>query len=304
MKSFIKELSKNRYLYSMAIPGLAFLLIFAYIPMFGHLIAFKDFKISQGLWGSQWVGFKNFKFFFESEDWLHITLNTLFLNGLFLFSGITFAIILALCLNEMTNTFFKKIAQSIIFLPYFVSWMVVGMMTLSIFNSTSGLLNKFLVSVGMQPINWYQRAELWPAILTIIYVWKFSGYNSIIFLSAITSISDEYYESAKIDGATRFQQIRFITLPLIKPITIILILLGLGRIFFGDFGMIYSIVGDNSLLYPTTDVIDTYSFRALRQIGNFSMSAAIVFYQSLMGFLTMIIFNFIIKKIDKDYSLF
>jgi putative aldouronate transport system permease protein len=178
-------------------------------------------------------------------------------------------------INEIGSAMIKKISQSLIFLPYFISWLVVSLMMLA-FMSTDGLMNNWLNQVGINNINWYQSVYLWPLILTLVYVWKFAGYYSIIFLAAIVGISSEYYESAKMDGATRFQQMIHITIPSIRSIIVVLMLLGVGRIFFGDFGMIYGIIGDNSILYPTTDVIDTYSFRALRQLGNFGMSSAVM----------------------------
>jgi putative aldouronate transport system permease protein len=301
--SFIREIAKNRQLYILAIPGIVFLAIFSYIPMFGHLIAFKRFQPVKGIWGSQWVGLDNFKFFFGGQDWLRVTFNTVYLNLLFLIFGIGIAIILAIMINEIGSTMIKKISQSLIFLPYFISWLVVSLMMLA-FMSTDGLVNNWLKQLGIDNMNWYQKVHLWPLILTLVYVWKFAGYFSIIFLAAIVGISSEYYESAKIDGATRFQQIIHITIPSIRSVIVVLMLLGVGRIFFGDFGMIYGIIGDNSILYPTTDVIDTYSFRALRQLGNFGMSSAVVFYQSVMGLITILVFNKIAKKIDPDSSLF
>ncbi|NOV04009.1 ABC transporter permease [Paenibacillus planticolens] len=301
--SFIREISRNRQLYVLAVPGIIFLAIFSYIPMMGHLIAFQRFQPVKGIWGSKWVGFDNFKFFFGGHDWVRVTFNTLYLNLLFLIFGIGMAIVLAIIVNEVRSTLFKKLSQSLIFLPYFISWLVVSLMMLA-FMSTEGLMNGLLKSLGMDTINWYQSVHLWPFLLTLVYIWKFSGYYSIIFLAAIVGISNEYYESAKIDGATRFQQILHITIPSIRSVIVVLMLLGVGRIFFGDFGMIYGIIGDNSILYPTTDVIDTYSFRALRQLGNFGMSSAVVLYQSMMGLITILIFNRIAKKIDSDSSLF
>ncbi|MFF2091381.1 ABC transporter permease [Paenibacillus sp. NPDC058174] len=300
---FIKEIVKNRQLYTLAIPGIVFLALFSYIPMFGHLIAFERFQPVKGIWGSEWVGLDNFKFFFGSQDWLRVTFNTVYLNALFLIFGIGIALLLAILINEATSTLLKKISQSLIFLPYFISWLVVSLMIMA-FMSTDGLLNQWLGQLGISEVNWYQNAKLWPIILTLVYVWKFSGYYSVIFMAAIVGISNEYYESARIDGATRLQQILHITIPSIRSVIVVLLLLGVGRIFFGDFGMIYGIIGDNSILFPTTDVIDTYSFRALRQLGNFGMSSAVVLYQSIMGIAAILIFNKIAKKIDPDSRLF
>lgn len=301
---FIKEIRKNADLYVLAIPGLVFLIIFAYLPMQGHLLAFKKFRVMDGIWGSPWVGFDNFKFFFGGQDWLKVTWNTIFLNGLFIIIGLSFSAFIALLLNEVRKAVFKKLAQSIIFLPYFISWLVVSLMAFAFLNVEDGLLNQALEAIGMDRVGWYQTPWVWPIILTIIYIWKFAGYFSVIFLAAMTGISREYYEAAEIDGANRFQQITKITLPLIRPVIIMLALLGIGRIFYGDFGMIYGIIGDNGVLFPTTDVIDTYSYRALRQLGNFSMAAAVVFYQSIMGLVCIVVFNGFVRKIDNDSKLF
>ncbi|KIL38331.1 sugar ABC transporter permease [Gordoniibacillus kamchatkensis] len=300
---FIKEIAKHRQLYVLAVPGIVFLALFSYIPMFGHLIAFERFQPVKGVWGSKWVGLNNFKFFFGGHDWLRVTFNTVYLNLLFLLFGLGFAIALAIMINEVGSKIAKKLSQSFIFLPYFISWLVVSLMMLA-FLSTDGIMNHWLQQAGIDAVNWYQRVQLWPFILTFVYVWKFAGYYSIIFLAAIVGISSEYYESAKIDGATRLQQMVYITIPSIRSVIVVLMLLGVGRIFFGDFGMIYGIVGDNSILYPTTDVIDTYSFRALRQLGNFGMSSAVVLYQSVMGLLAILLFNRLAQKIDPDSSLF
>lgn len=266
---FVYEIRKNRYLYLLALPGLLFLLLFAYMPMLGHLLAFQRYRLADGLFGSEWIGFQNFEFFFQGNDWLRVTWNTVFLNGLFLVFGLGTAVVLAILLNEVTGKWFKKTAQSFVFLPYFISWLVVSMMVQTMFSSTEGMMNQTLTALGFEGVDWYLSPGVWPYILTFVYVWKVAGYNSIIFLASITSISSEYYECAKMEGASRFQQIMYITLPLLRPIIIIMTLLGIGRIFYGDFGMIYAIIGDVGVLFPTTDVIDTYAYRALRQMGNY-----------------------------------
>lgn len=301
---FLRELHKNKSIYAMAVPGIVFLLVFAYLPMAGHVIAFKKFSISKGIWGSDWNGFNNFRFLFSSNDWIHVTLNTIGLNALFITFGLSIAVILSISLNEIQLRLFKKLAQSVIFLPYFVSWLVVSLMVFGLLNSTTGLINHQLQLIHIKAVDWYSTPVYWPIILTIISIWKFSGYNSIIFLAAISGISDELYESARIDGANRLQQIYHITFPLLRPTLIILTLLAVGRIFYGDFGMIYGIVGENSLLYPTTDVIDTFAFRALRGLGDFGMASSVALYQSVMGLLTILFFNGIVKKYDPDSKLF
>ncbi|PXX57093.1 putative aldouronate transport system permease protein [Hungatella effluvii] len=300
----IRDIRKNPFIYLLGLPGLIFITVFSIVPITGHILAFKNYRLSEGIWGSKWCGLENFKFFFMGKDWLTVTFNTLFLNALFIVSTLTIAVIMSVFLNEMRSRFVKKVVQSLVFLPYFVSWLVVSMMVYAMLNQTDGLINSILSGLGRDKIGFYQNAELWPFLLTIFYVWKFAGYYSIIFIASIVSISPEYYESARMDGATRFQQILYITLPLIKNTFITLLLLSIGRIFFGDFGMIYSIIGDNGILFPTTDIIDTYSFRALRQMGNFGMASAVSLYQSVMGLLVILVFNKIVKKYSIENAMF
>lgn len=298
------EIKNNWKLYILALPGIVFLVIFSYVPMLGHLVAFEKYDFRLGIFGSPFSGLDNFKFFFMGKDWITVTWNTVFLNSLFIFFGLGLAVFVAIFLSELKNVFLKRVSQSLIFLPYFVSWLVVSLMTYSMLNQTDGLINNILVGLGLQKVSFYLDAELWPAILTIIYVWKVTGYYSIIFIASILGISQDYYDSAGLDGASKWQQIRHITLPLIKPTFIVLLLLSIGRIFYGDFGMIYGIIGDNGVLFSTTDIIDTYTFRALRMLGNFGMSSAVGLYQSVMGLATILIFNHVIKKKDPSLTLF
>ncbi|MBB6672957.1 ABC transporter permease [Cohnella nanjingensis] len=304
MRSMLRDIARNRFLYAMAVPGILFLVVFSYIPLAGHVLAFKNFQISQGIWGSDWAGLNNFRFFFSGRDWMQVTFNTLYLNVLFIVFEMGFALLIAIFLNEIRLKWFKRTIQSVVFLPYFISWVVVGYMTFILFNNTDGLINHALQRNGVRAVDWYQTPWVWPIILTLVRIWKNAGYLSIILLAAIAGLSTDYYESARLDGASRLQQMRYITLPLLKPQIIILILLGIGRIFYGDFGMIYGIIGDNGILFPTTDVIDTYSYRALRQLGDFSMSSAIVLYQSVMGLIAVVTFNWIVRRIDQDSRLF
>ncbi|RAP78734.1 sugar ABC transporter permease [Paenibacillus montanisoli] len=269
--------------------------------MFGHLIAFKNFRPTEGLWGSEWVGFKHFYFFFLNDYWITVTWNTLYLNFLNIFFGTIFAIITAVFLNEIRFVLFKKISQSFIFLPFFLSWVVVAYMVFALLSTRDGLINNVLTQLGTDGVSWYASPQYWPAIITTIQVWKGVGAGAIIYLAAMSGISGEYYESARIDGANRLKQIWFITLPLLRPTVIMLTLLAVGGIFYGDFGLIYSIVGENALLFPTTDVIDTYVYRGLR--SNFSSSAAIVLWQSCMGLICICTVNWMTRKLDKDSSL-
>ena len=303
-EGFFSEIYKNRYIYLLALPGIIFLVIFAYIPMFGHIIAFKNLQFDRGIIFSPWVGMRNFQFLFRNPDWLSVTINTIKLNSLFIIFGMGGALVIALLLNEIKTILFKRISQSLIFLPYFVSWMIVSFMIYTVLNYNNGIANRFLAIIGEEAVSWYSRPEYWTFILVIMYSWKFTGYFSVIFLAAITGISVEYYESARIDGANRLQQALYITLPVIRPTIIVLVLLAIGRIFYGDFGMIYSIIGDNAKLFPVTDVIDTFTYRALRQSGNIGMASAVALYQSCLGMVTVILFNTIVKHIEKSSALF
>lgn len=300
------ELWRNRFLYLLGLPGIIWLIIFAYVPMSGHIIAFKDFRAPRGVFGSEWLPlnnfFKNFEFFFTSGQWLEVTTNTLFLNFLFIVSELTVALLIAIFLNEVRLLLFKRAAQSLVLLPFFISWLAVSVMFFALFNATDGLVNKILTEIGGSDaaVNWYSRPEVWPALLTGLHVWKTAGYSSIIFLAAITGIPEELYESAQIDGANKRQQIMRITLPLLKPTVVILLLLALGRVFYGNFEMIYSLVGENGLLFSTTNIIDTYTYRALRNLGNFGMTSAVGLYQAVMGLIAILFFNWLVKRIDPD----
>jgi putative aldouronate transport system permease protein len=298
------NLRKNAAFLLMTLPGLAVLFLFSYLPMFGVIIAFKNFKANKGIWGSEWVGFKNFEFLFASDAAWRITRNTLTLNLVFIITGVIAAIALALLLNEVRIRYMARFYQSAVFFPYFISWVIVGLFGYAFLNTDNGLLNTFLKQYGFDPIRWYGKPEYWPTILTITNLWKNSGYWSIIYLAAMLGISQEYYEAAEIDGASRWQQILKITIPLLTPVIIINVLLSVGRIFYADFGLFYYVTRDTSVLYGTTDVIDTYVFRALRQVGDFGMAGAAGLYQSVVGFATVLFANWVVKRIDREKSIF
>lgn len=300
------ELRKNKWLYAMTLPVIVFVFIFSYMPMSAHLLAFKQFRPVKGLWGSPWVGFDNLEFFFTGPDWLKVTINTVYLNLLFIVAGTVCSLLIALLLNEIRQAFFKKVAQSLVILPHFISIMVVNLMVLNFFNGQDGMINRVLNDFGYETVDWFQTASAWPMLLTIIFVWKGAGWGSIIYLATLTGFSEEYYESARIDGAKRWQQIWYITLPLLRPTIIVLTLLELGRIFYGDFGLIYGIIGDNSLLFKSTDVIDTYVYRSLRSanMNSYSNAAAVALFQSVMGLVTILFFNWFVRRVDNDSKLF
>jgi putative aldouronate transport system permease protein len=301
---FISLLRRNAPFLLMGAPGLITLFIFSYLPMFGVIIAFKDFRANLGIFNSQWVGLKNFEFLFKSPALSRITTNTLLLNALFIITGLFAAVGLALLLNEVRHKGAARLYQTAVFFPYFISWVIVGYFSFALLNSDTGLVNSFLVTLGLEPIAWYSSPQYWPTILVLTNIWKGVGYGSVIYLAGMLGINQEYYEAAMLDGANKLQQIRYITLPHLVPIMIIMTLLAIGRIFYADFGMFYYVTRDNSLLYSTTDVIDTYVYRALRVNSDIGMAAAVGLYQSVVGFALVFASNWLVNRIDPDRSLF
>ncbi|MCL6457487.1 MAG: ABC transporter permease subunit [Gorillibacterium sp.] len=304
MKSFIREMLKNRYSYLLVLPAMIYVFLFSYATYPYLLIAFQRFNYQKGLFNSEWVGLENFRFFFQSNDAIRVTVNTIKLNVLFLIAVTIVAVLLALLFNEIKNRFFIKFAQTTMIFPSFLSWIIVSYMMYSFFTMDYGVINQLLKFFGMEPVNWYSTAKAWTSILVGMKVWKDAGMASIIYLAAIAGIDGSLYESADIDGATRWQKMFRITLPLLAPTIAILTLLNLGKIFYGDFGMIYAIIGDNGVLYPTTDVIDTYVFRALRQIGDPSNAAAVGLFQSTVGLLLVFIANWFTRRFFKEGALY
>ncbi|MDI4643779.1 ABC transporter permease [Cohnella hashimotonis] len=305
-KAIAFELNKNAFLYLMAVPGLVVLFFFNYLPMAGVLIAFKNFDFGKGIFGSEWTKpiFNNFNFLFTSDTTFRATRNTILLNLLFIASSTVVAVGLALLLNEVRKKTFKKLVQSFTLLPFFVSWIVVSVFAYSIFAFDQGMLNQLLQWFGLSKVNWYNTPQAWPIILTLIMVWKSAGYNSILYIATLSGVDTSYYEAAEIDGATRFQQMRYISLPMLKPTIIILTLLAIGRIMNADFGMFYGIIGDNPNLYATTDVLDTFIFRNLRVLGDVGMASAASFYQSVIAFILVLACNRWANKYQNGSGLF
>lgn len=301
---FLSELKKNRTLFFMLAPATIFFLIFSYLPMFGVIVAFKYFRYDKGILFSPWVGFKNFSFFFNSgQAWL-LTKNTILYNLAFIFFGMLFQIGLAIIFSELKGKIFKKITHSAMFLPFFISWVVVGSFVYSIFNYEFGSLNVLLQSLNMEPVDVYSSPHLWKYIIVGFSIWKSAGYGSIIYLAAITGINPELYESADLDGANVFQKIHHITLPMIRVTVIIMVLLSIGGILRGNLDLFYQLVGNNGLLFEATDVIDTFVFRALSQAKDMGLPAAAGLYQQAVGFVIIMTTNFFVKKVNKDYALF
>jgi putative aldouronate transport system permease protein len=303
-KSFKAEFKRNRPLFVMITPAVIFIIIFSYLPMSGLVLAFKNYRYDLGVFGSAWNGLENFRYLFSSGTGWTVTRNTIVYNILNLITSQLLAIIIAVFITEINAKVFKKVTQSIIFLPYFISWVIVGTFVYAIFNYETGLLNNLITSTGGTAYNAYDHPGIWPWIICAFNAWKWCGYNSVIYIAAIIGVDTEIYEAAGIDGATIFQRIRYITLPCIKPTVITMLLLQVGRILRGDFEMFYQIVGNNGQLYDTTDVIDTYVFRSLMTSSNLGMSAAAAFYQSVLCFIIIVIVNKVVKNIDEDYALF
>ena len=304
LKGFMKKLRKYRSYLLMLLPAVIYTLVFSYYPMTGVILAFKKYTYAGGIWGSAWNGIENFKFFFKSGQAGIVTRNTVLYNILFIVVGTIVQIAVAIFLTEIRNKHFRKFSQSFMFLPYFISWVIVGVMAFNIFSSDYGFLNNIITSFGGKKISFYSKPQVWPGILLFFNVWKGIGYGSILYLAAIMGIDTSIYESASIDGANVFQRIFHVTIPMIMPTVVILFLMSIGGIFRGNFDMFYNLVGSNGLLYEYTDVIDTLAFRALISSNDFGMSSAIGLFQSVLCFITVIIANKLVGLYDRDYTLF
>ncbi|MCR5715799.1 MAG: ABC transporter permease subunit [Lachnospiraceae bacterium] len=303
LTNIFTELGKNRVLYLMMVPTIIWVAVFCYVPMYGVLIAFKDFSYKKGIWGSPFVGLKNFQFLFQYKDVGRIFFNTIFLNVLFIAAVTTLSIFFALIFAEIKHKVYSRVVQTIAIFPHFVSWTVVAMFLGGIIGG-SGTLTHWIIKHGGEDPQFFNNALWWPLILVILKIWQGVGYGTIVYVAVITGLDKEIYEAAKVDGASRLQIILKITLPQLKVTAIMLTLMSIGKIFNGDFGMIYAIVGENSQLYATTDVIDTFVYRALRQLNNLGMSTATSFFQSVIGLIMVYITNAVTKKIEPDAAIF
>lgn len=284
----------------MVMPGMLYLLINNYIPMFGIYIAFKKVDYSKGLWNSDWVGLTNFKYLFSSTDAFIITRNTLLYNAAFIILGIITGIIAGICLAELFSKVMQKVYQTIILLPQLISMVIVSYIVYGFLSNETGLVTKLMGG----DINFYATPKVWPFIIIFVYIWKQVGYNAIIFLSSIVGIDRSLYEAARVDGATKWQQITKITLPQLKPTIITLFILQVGRIFYSDFGLFYQVPLDAGALYNVTNTVDTYVYRALLVNNNISTASAASTYQAIVGFAIVFIVNMIIRKVDRENAMF
>lgn len=308
-KNYRNFLRTNLPLLSMVLPGLVILIINNYIPMFGVVIAFKQYRFSgtfiESVIKSKWVGFNNFKFFFDTPYAYLMTRNTILYNLLFIVLDVVIPVLLAIALNEIRGKVLSKVYQSIMFLPFFLSWIIVSYLAFSLLSIDKGFINTGILQMfGVAPVEWYNEPIYWPFILIFFHMWKYTGFNIVVYLASISGIDTEFYEAAAIDGATKWQQIKNITLPMLKPLIIIMTLLAVGRIFNADFGLFYNVPRNSGMLKEATMVIDTYVYSALMNTSNIGMAAAAGTYQAVVGCITVFTFNLIVRKIDKDMSLF
>ena len=301
----LMKLKRALPLFIMMLPGLIYLLINNYIPMFGLIIAFKDINFAKGILGSDWIGFKNFEYLFSTRDAFVITRNTILYNGGFIIINTVLAIAVAIMLNEIKNKLAKSFYQSVILMPFLISMVIVSYLGFAFLSEDVGYLNNTILPLlGLDGFAWYSEAKYWPYILTFINMWKGIGFLCVIYLAAIIGIDQEFYEAATLDGANKWQQIIHITIPSIMPVIIMMTLLAIGRIFYSDFGLFYQVPMNSGSIYDTTNVIDTYVYRGLMQLGDIGMSAAAGLYQSIVGFVLVLVSNYLVRRKNKENALF
>lgn len=301
---FLHDLKKNRTKWLMILPAAIVVVLMCYIPMAGIVLAFREFNYHGGIWGSPWAGFRNFEYFFQSGKAWTTTRNTILYNIAFLCVNTLLQITCAILLSELAGKYFKRITQSVMFLPYFISWVVVGAFIYNLFNYEFGAVNSFLKSLGMEPLDVYSDKAAWPVILIVVSAFKNVGYGTVMYLASIVNIDGEMFEAADLDGATMWQKIRHITLPCIRPTVAILFLMAIGTIMKGDFQMFWQVTGNNPMVLEVTDVIDTYVTRSMLNLQEFGMTSAAGLYQSGLSFVLVLIANYAVKKIEPDYALF
>ncbi len=302
---------KTLFLTSMVLPGAIWFFLLRYLPMAGIILAFKNYKVYpknptfwNNLMHSAWSGLKNFKFLFATTDsWIYIR-NTVGYNVLWIFLGLVIAVAFAIMLNELSRKFIAKTYQTLMFFPYFLSWVVASYFLLAFLDPTRGLVDHYLVAHRMEKIDWYNSPQYWPVILTICNLWKNIGYSSILYLAAITGIDTSQYEAAAIDGASKWQQIKYVTIPNLRPMICILLIMNVGKIFNSDFGLFYTVPLNSGSLFSATQVIDTYVYRVMTATNNIGMSTAGGLLQNAVGFVCIMIANKVVQRIDEDSTLF
>lgn len=308
MKLF-KDIYKNRVWLLMVLPGTIWLLLFSYLPMVGNVIAFKKFRIDPdgffaSIINSEWIGWDNFKYLFSTDSAYLITRNTIGYNLIFIILGMVTAVTTAILLSELANKKLAKYFQTGMLFPHFLSWVIVSYFVFTFLSPDRGLLNNILGWFNIEGLSWYSEPKYWPFFLVIMSMWKGIGYGSIVYLASIVGIDKTYYEAAMIDGATKWQQVKHVTLPMLKPLIIILLIMDVGKIFNSDFGLFFQVPRDSGALYSVTNTIDTFVYRGLMSLGDIGMSTAAGLYQSAVGFVLVIITNYIVRKIDEESALF
>lgn len=305
IKNKKKKITSNELqLYTMCIIPILAVIVFSYLPMVGIIIAFKNYKYNLGIFGSEWVGFENFKFFLTSDVFARITWNTLYMNAIFIVTGTAAAVVVAVLMFHITSRRATKVYQTILIVPNFISWVVVSYMAYAFLNPNYGLLNTLIESLGGNSIDWYAEPKAWPTILTLFSLWKHIGMDSIYYYAALMGIDTSLFEAAEIDGANKFQIFKSVIVPSLVPIITILTIMKIGGIFRADFGLFYQVPRNVGLLYETTDVIDTYIFRTMREIGDMGMSSAVGLLQSVVGLIMVVVTNAVVKKVNPDNALF
>jgi len=304
-RNFLEEMKRNRALYMMMIPVILILIINNYLPMLGLSIAFVKYRPALGLFNSEFVGFENFRYFFSTPDFINITKNTVLYNIVYIILDLSVATFCAIALHEMRKKRAKKIYQSFMLMPFFLSWVVVNYIFYSFLSVDKGFINTTIMqALNLEPISFYLEPKYWPFILVFAQLWRYTGYNTILIYAALMGIDNSLYEAAIVDGASKSKQIFRITIPMLSPVLIVMFLMLVGRIFYADFGLHFQVPNNSGALYEVTDVLDTYVFRSLRQMGNIPMAAAAGFYQAVVGMLIVVTANKVVKSFDESKSLF
>lgn len=287
------------------LPGLVYLVINNYIPMMGVFIAFKNIDYAKGIFKSDWIGLQNFRFLFKTRDALIMTRNTLLYNLVFIVAGTVFAIFVAILLCELGEKLSARIFQSALILPYLLSWVIISYIVFAFLSSDTGYLNKAVLEpAGKSFVNWYGEPFYWIFILIFVFLWKSTGYQSIVYMANIAGIDSSIKEAARIDGANKLQEIRYVVLPLLKPTVVVMTLMAIGRIFYSDFGLFFQVPMDSGALYPVTQTVDTYVYRGLMKLNDIGMASAAGLYQSVVGFVLVLLSNLAVKRADPDNALF
>jgi putative aldouronate transport system permease protein len=292
-------------LFLMALPGILYFVINNYLPMAGLIVAFKNYNFQEGIWGSKFIGFENFRFLFRTKDAFIITRNTILYNLGFIFFNTVFSVIVAIVLNEIYSKFAARFYQTVILMPYLISMIIVAYLAFSFLSVDQGFIDKTLIPLmGGKSIGWYAETKYWPVILNVVNLWKSFGFYTVIYYSAVVGIDHTLYEAAELDGANKLQSVFTITIPHIMPVISVMVLLAIGRIFYSDFGLFYRVPMNSGPLFSVTNVIDTYVYRGLIVLGDIGMTAAAGLYQAVVGFILVFTTNMIVRKVNPENALF